>query len=95
MEEIEAEGILNNSLNEFLKEFELHKKLSYDDNWINDIKNYLKDNDKNKFSQIIEVGKAKYLSIPNTGGKRRRFKKKRSRKKNKRKKNKKKQTKKK
>ena len=92
LEEIEAEGILNNSLNKFLKEFELHKKLSYDDTWINDIKNYLKDNDKNKFSQIIEVGKAKYPL--EGGGKRRRYKKKRSRKKNKRKKNKKKQTKK-
>ena len=74
MEEIEAEGILNNSLNKFLKEFELHKKLSYDDTWINDIKNYLKDNDKNKFSQIIEVGKAKYPL--EGGGKRRRYKKK-------------------
>lgn len=92
LEEIEADGILNNSLNSYLKEFELHKKLSYGDTWINKIKDYLKDNDAAQFTQIVKEGKAKY-SLEG-GGKRRRFKKKRSRKKNKRRKNKKKQTKK-
>ena len=82
--------------NRYYEIFGLNQKLSYNSNWVNDIKNYLKCPDLENFQSIVNVGNEKYPPNPyvGVGGKIRRFKKKRSRKKNKRKKNKKKQTKK-